>query len=155
MGDLVVVAPVLPTRETALRRHLQGLEASPLAQLRWDTHFARFVILPLDGPRLFFSSRFDAGVGSYIAALAGLPEIAEIWSHCEADEDLHDPESLRRYLTGNRVKSPYILPAWSKVSVREVNEALELQSRLAGLAAEAPRLGAAGLAHAFRERFAR
>ncbi len=72
MGDLVVVAPVLPTRETALRHHLRGLAASPFAQLPYETHFGRFVVVPLDGPRLLFSSRFDVSVESYIEALARL-----------------------------------------------------------------------------------
>lgn len=155
MGDLVVVAPVMPTRETSLQRHLRGLTASPLAELPCETHFARFVVIRLDGPRLLFSSRFDVSAARYIDALARLPEVAQIWRHCESDEDLRDPANLRRYLTANRLKSPYILAAWPKVAVREINEALELQSRLSSLVVEAEGLGAVGLAHAFRERFAR
>jgi hypothetical protein len=155
MGDLVVVAPVLPTRETALRRHLRSLAASPLAQLPHETHFARFVVVPLDGPRLLFSSRFDVSVESYIEALARLPAAGTIWSHCESGEDLRDPANLGHYLTVNRVKSPYILAPWPKVSVSEVNEALERQARLSTLVVGAASLGPIGLAHAFRERFPR
>lgn len=155
MGDLVVVAPVLPTQETFLQRHLRGLDASPLAQLPFETHFARLVVVPLDGPRLLFSSRFDVSVERYLDALARSSAMATIWSHCESDEDLHDPANLRRYLTSNRLKSPYILAAWPKVAVQEVNEALELRSRLSSLVVEAEGLGPVGLAHAFRERFAR
>jgi hypothetical protein len=155
VGDLVVVAPVRSTRETALREHLRGLTPSPLAELPCDTHFARFVILQVDGPRLLFSSRFDVGVKRYVEALAGLPAAATIWSHCESQHDLHDPEQLRRYLTRRRLKSPYILPVWPKASVREVNEALELQSRLSRFVVEASELGPVGVAHAFRERFTR
>ena len=77
MGDLVVVAPVMPAREHALREHLRGLDPSPLAQLPHETHFARFVILPVDGPRLLFSSRFDVSVPRYLDALARLPEAAD------------------------------------------------------------------------------
>jgi hypothetical protein len=155
MGDLVVVAPVLPTRETALRHHLRGLAASPFADLPYETHFGRFVVVPLDGPRLLFSSRFDVTVESYIEALAGLPAAAEIWSHCESADDLRNPANLGCYLTVNRVKSPYILAPWPKVSVAEVNEALERQARLSTLVVEAAALGPVGLAHAFRERFPR
>ena len=155
MGDLVVVAPVLPTRETSLQRHLRGLDASPLAELPFETHFARFVVLALDGPRLLFSSHFDVSLESYIDALARLPGAAQIWGHCESDEDLRDPANLRRYLTANRLRSPYILAVWPKVAVREINEALELRSRLSRLVVEAEGLGPVGLAHAFRERFAR
>jgi hypothetical protein len=155
MGDLVVVAPVLPTRETALRHHLRGLGASPLAQLPHETHFARFVVVPLDGPRLLFSSRFDVSVESYIEALATSPAAAAIWSHCESGEDLRDPARLREYLTAKRLKSPYLLVPWPKVTVGEVNEALERQARLSALVVEAAALGPVGVAHAFRERFPR
>jgi hypothetical protein len=151
MGDLVVVAPVMPTREAALRSHLRKLDPSPLAALPYETHFARFVIVPLDGPRLFFSSRFDVAWEAYLDALARLPGAATIWSHCVGGAD----GDLRRYLVRHRLRSPYILPAWDKVAVREVNEALELQARLSKLVLEAPRLGPVGLAHAFRERFPR
>jgi hypothetical protein len=155
MGDLVVVAPVLPTRETALRHHLRGLAASPLVQLPHATHFARFVVVPLDGPRLLFSSRFDVSVESYIGALARLPAAATIWCHCESGEDLRDPARLSEYLTDNRLTSPYLLDPWPKVSVAEVNEALERQARLSALVVEAAVLGPIGLVHAFRERFPR
>ena len=155
MGDLVVVAPVLPTRETALRQHLRGLAASPFAQLPYETHFGRFVVVPLDGPRLLFSSRFDVSVESYIEALAGLRSAAEIWSHCDSAEDLHNPANLSEYLTVNRLTSPYLLAPWPKVSVGEVNEALERQARLSTLVVEAGELGPIALAHAFRERFPR
>lgn len=155
MGDLVVVAPVLPTRETALRHHLRGLAASPFVQLPYETHFGRFVVLPLDGPRLLFSSRFDVSVESYIEALAGSSANAAIWSHCESAEDLRNPANLSEYLTVHRLKSPYLLAPWPKVSVGEVNEALELRARLSSLVVEAGELGPIGLAHAFRERFPR
>lgn len=155
MGDLVVVAPIEPAREEPLKRHLEGLEHSPLADLPCDTHFARFVVLPLDGPRLLFSSRFDGGADSYIAALSRSPGARAIWAHCASDEELDSPESLGRYLTAHSVRSPYILAAWKGVSVREVNDALERQARLGKLAAEAEKLGPIGLAHAFRERLGR
>jgi hypothetical protein len=155
VGDLVVIAPVLPTRETALRTHLRGLPASPLERLPLATHFARWVVVPLDGPRLFFSSRFDGSAERYLDELAGLDEAAEIWSHCESDDDLHDRAKLRAFLERHRVPSPYILAAWPEASVAEVNAALDRRAALSRLALEAEGLDAAGLAHAFRERFAR
>ena len=155
MGDLVVVAPVAPAREEPLRRHLRGLARSPLAELPCATHFARFVILPLDGPRLLFSSRFDGSREGYVAALSRSAGARAIWAHCEAERELDDPEALRRYLLGHSVPSPYILAAWSGVSVKEVNDALERQAWLSSLVAEAERLGSVGLAHAFRERIGR
>lgn len=156
MGDLVVVAPVAPLREEPLKHHLAGLKpSSPLAKLPCHTHFARFVVLPLDGPQLLFSSRFDATEDAYIAALSQSAELRAIWAHCVSDKDLDDPESLRGYLTDHSVKSPYILAAWSGVTVQEVNDALERRARLGTLATDSEALGPVGLAHAFREQFSR
>jgi hypothetical protein len=155
VGDLVVFAPVIPTRETVLREHLRGLASSPLARLALDTHFARWAVVPLDGPRLLFSSRFDAGADRYIEALAGLDEAAAIWSHCESAADLHDAENLRGFLLRHRIRSPYVLAAWPDDSVAEVNAALDLRAALSHFAANTEGLDAVGLAHAFRERFLR
>ncbi len=155
MGDLVVIAPVLATRETALREYLHGLGESPLARLPLETHFARWVVVPLDGPRLYFSSRFDGGVERYVEGLAGLEEAAAIWSHCQSDLDLHDPFKLRFYLFQHRVRSPYILPAWQKASVAEVNQALDRRAELSRFAQETQGLDPVGLAQAFREQFMR
>jgi hypothetical protein len=155
MGDLVVIAPVLATRETALREHLRGLRESPLERLPLETHFARWVVVPLDGPRLLFSSRFDGSVERYLDALAALEEAAAIWSHCETEEDLQDPSTLRAYLARHAVRAPYVLAAWPKASVAEVNQALDRRAALSRFALEAEGLEPVGLAHAFRERFVR
>ena len=155
MGDLVVIAPVRPEQKQALCDHLHDLVDSPLERLPLATHFARWVVVPLEGPRLFFSSRFDGNVKRYIHALADLEEAAAIWSHCECDDDLHDPRALRAFLDGHKVRSPYILPAWSKPSVAEVNQALERRAAISRFALETQGLDPVGLAHAFRERFVR
>jgi len=155
VGDLVIVAPVVPTRETALRARLRGLHRSPLARLAPATHFARWVILPLDGPRLLFSSRFDGDAGAYLDALATLEEAADIWANCDADDDLHEPAKLRAFLARHAVESPYVVSAWPKASVEEVNQALDSRAALLQFALDAPALDPVGLAHAFRERFAR
>ena len=155
MGDLVVIAPVLATRETELLEHLRGLRESPLERLPLDTHFARWVVVPLDGPRLFFSSHFDGSAERYLDALAGLDEAAAIWSHCETEDDLYDPWTLRAFLVRHTVKAPYVLAAWPKASVAEVNEALDRRAALSRFALETQGLDPVGLAHAFRERFVR
>ena len=155
VGDLVVIAPVVPTRETDLRAYLRGLGPGPLKRLPLDTHFARWVIVPLDGPRLFFSSRFDGPVDRYVDALADLEEAAVIWSHCEPEEELDDPAALRAFLLRHRVRAPYVLSAWAKESVAEVNAALDRRAALSRFAVEAQGLDSVGLAHAFRERFVR
>jgi hypothetical protein len=155
VSDLVVIAPVRPQQEQALRDHLHDLPESPLERLPLATHFARWVVVPLDGPRLFFSSRFDGSVEHYIDALADLEAAAVIWSHCECDEDMHDPPALRTFLAGHKVRARYILPAWPKASVAEVNEALDRRAALSRFAVETQGLDPVGLAHAFRERFVR
>ena len=155
MGDLVVIAPVLATRESELLEHLRGLRESPLERLPLDTHFARWVVVPLDGPRLFFSSHFDGSAERYLDALAGLDEAAAIWSHCETEDDLYDPWTLRAFLVRHTVKAPYVLAAWPKASVAEVNEALDRRAALSRFALETQGLDPVGLAHAFRERFVR
>ena len=155
MGDLVVIAPVLATRETELLEHLRGLRESPLERLPLDTHFARWVVVPRDGPRLFFSSHFDGSAERYLDALAGLDEAAAIWSHCETEDDLYDPWTLRAFLVRHTVKAPYVLAAWPKASVAEVNEALDRRAALSRFALETQGLDPVGLAHAFRERFVR
>lgn len=152
MGDVVVCAPVVPTRETALRARLGALEQSPLARLPLPTHFARWVVMALDGPRLLFSSRFDGEPDRYLDALARLEEAAQIWGHCEG---LEDRAALRQYLERHRLRSPYVLSAWPKASVAEVNTALDRRSALSRFAVEAEGLDPVGLAHAFRERFTR
>jgi hypothetical protein len=155
VGDLVVIAPVLATRETDLREHLTGLRGSPIERLPLDTHFARWVVVPLDGPRLFFSSHFDGEAERYLDARADLEEAATIWSHCETEDDLHEPSTLRAYLVEHTVSAPYVLSAWPKASVAEFNEALDRRAALSHFAQETQGLNPVGLAHAFRERFVR
>ena len=123
----------MPARETALREHLRGLDASPLAQLPYETHFARCVILPLDGPRLFFSSHFDVSAKRYLEALAGLEEAAAIWSHCESDGAPATP-CAARYLAGHRVQVAVRPSGVAEGHVGEVNEALDRQAALSRFA---------------------
>ena len=155
MDDLVVFAPVVPTRETGLRSYLANLEESPLARLPLTTHFARWVILPLDGPRLLFTSRFDGDADRYLDALARLDEAAAIWSHCESEDDLREPAKLRAFLVDHKLESPYILHVSGNATVEEINQALDRRADLSKFALEAQALDPVGLAHAFRERFAR
>ena len=155
MDDLVVFAPVVPTRETRLRAYLANLEESPLARLPLTTHFARWVILPLDGPRLLFSSRFDGAADRYLDALAMLEEAAAIWAHCESEDDLCEPAKLRAFLVDHKLESPYILHVSGNATVEEINHALDRRADLSTFALEAQALDPVGLAHAFRERFAR
>lgn len=153
-GDIVIVTPVLAGREDDLRAHLRGLgERGPPAGMRQATHFARFVVLPLDGHQLFFSSRFDGDLASYRAELAGLPAAQEIWSFCVPEAAT--PGRLLAYLTEHSITAPYVLAAWSDLTVEQINTAVRRRAQLARFAVRAAGLDPVGLAHAFREEFHR
>ncbi|HEU0318597.1 MAG TPA: hypothetical protein VFR49_14775, partial [Solirubrobacteraceae bacterium] len=85
VGDVVVVTDVISGREDALRAHLRRLDThtGPLAAIGRTTHFARFVVLPVDGHKLYFSSRFDGEPRPYLEALAGETAAQSIWAFCD------------------------------------------------------------------------
>ncbi|MEA2302591.1 MAG: hypothetical protein QOE44_3126 [Solirubrobacteraceae bacterium] len=155
-GDVVIVTGVTAGREDELREHLRGLDdtTGPLGGMTAQTHFARFVVLPLDGFKLFFSSRFDGSRAGYLAELADRPAAAAIWSFCDP-QAAGDPGRLGAYLEAHAIAAPYVLAAWSEVSVAEVNAAVGRRARLSGFAVRAAGLDPVGLAHAFREEFRR
>ncbi|MEA2355054.1 MAG: hypothetical protein QOD61_1183, partial [Solirubrobacteraceae bacterium] len=148
-GDVVIVTQVAAGRADELREHLRGLDdtTGPLAGLRAQTHFARFVVLPLDGFKLYFSSRFDGSAADYLAELSGRPEAGVIWSFCDR-EAAAEPARLRAYLEEHAVAAPYVLAAWPGVSVGEVNAAVARRARLSRFAVEAAGIDPVGLAHA-------
>ncbi|MCA1689703.1 MAG: hypothetical protein LC720_04445 [Actinobacteria bacterium] len=155
-GDVVIVTEVEAGREDELREHLRALDdtTGPLGGMSRGTHFARFVVLPLDGFKLFFSSRFDGALGGYLAELSGQPAAGAIWSFCDPDA-AGDPARLRAYLEEHATTAPYVLAAWPQVSVAEVNAAVERRAQLSRFAVRAAGLDPVGLAHAFREEFRR
>jgi hypothetical protein len=155
-GDVVIVTPVADAaRADTLRKHLRGLDEAggPLGHLDQDTHFARFVVLALeDGPRLFFSARFDGDRDAYLTALAARPEAQAIWAHCDSSVAA-DADALRAYLEAHSLTAPYILSVWPQETVAAVNRAFDRQAQLRGFAARAAGLDPVGLAHAFRQEF--
>jgi hypothetical protein len=152
---MVIITPVAGDRADTLRKHLRDLDeaSGPLGHLDQDTHFARFVVLPLeDGERLFFSTRFDGDRDAYLTALAARPEARAIWAHCDATAAA-GADRLRDYLEAHSLSAPYVLSVWPEQTVAAVNRAVERQARLARFAARAAGLDPVGLAHAFREEF--
>jgi len=154
-GDLVVVTDVLPGCADDLRAHLGRLDehTGPLAALGHLTHFARFAVLPLDGHKLFFSSRFDGPPEAYLAELVRQPAAQSIWAFCDTTA-AGDPGRLLTYLREHTIDVPYTVAAWA-CTVDEVNAAVRRRARLQRFAIRAAGLDPAGLAHAFREEFRR
>jgi hypothetical protein len=153
--DLVVVTDVRPGREDDLRAHLGRLDehTGPLAALTHLTHFARFVVLPLDGDKLFFSCRLDGAPELYLAELVRQPAAQAIWAFCDTTA-AGDPGRLLTYLREHTVAVPYTVAAWS-ATVGEVNAAVLRRAQLQRFAIRAAGLDPAGLAHAFRAEFRR
>ncbi|MGI8801526.1 MAG: hypothetical protein ACR2KV_05045 [Solirubrobacteraceae bacterium] len=156
MGDVVVVTTVAPGRDDDLREHLRALDESngPLGAISRPTHFARFVVLPLDGHQLFFSSWFDGDRADYLGELAAQPAARAIWAFCDPDA-ASAPERLLAYLEAHARCAPYKLAVWAGSTVAEVNAAVRRRTQLQRFAIRAAGLDPVGLAHAFREEFRR
>jgi hypothetical protein len=172
MGQVAIITPVTGGRAEELTRFLSELPRdqpstargqsttppSPFTGVLPPTHFARFVVIPLDHDRryLFFSSAFDGDTRDYLRALAATREARAIWSHCQLNATGHPmtAEALERYLCDERNWRPaqYVVSAVADgVSVSQVNRALSLRAQLAGLMTRAAALDPTGLAHDFRQ----
>ena len=172
MGQVAIITPVAAGHAAELRRllselprdqpptaHGSGATApSPFTGVLPPTHFARFVVIPLDHdrPYLFFTSTFDGDTRVYLRALAATAQAREIWTHCHL-EGAGQPlsaEALTRYLCDERNWRPaqYVVSAVSDgVTVSQVNRALSLRAQLAGLMILAAALDPIALAHDFRQ----
>ncbi|MFL5864809.1 MAG: hypothetical protein ACJ780_29285 [Solirubrobacteraceae bacterium] len=172
MAQVGIVTPVTEGRAHALRTYLStqlprdamaagtvptATPVSPFTGLLPSTHFARFVIVDLDGHSyLFFSSRFDGSAGDYLRTLATTAPALTIWSHCEipGNGEALTEGGLAHYLCDRRNWShaQYVVSAIpAGVSVAQINRALSLRAELARFVTEAPRLEPIGLMHAFRQ----
>jgi hypothetical protein len=154
-GDVVVVTDVIDRREDALRAHLRRLDThtGPLATIGRATHFARFVVLPVDGHKLYFSSRFDGEPRPYLEALAGQAAAQSIWAFCDPAAAA-TADRLLTYLEAHVVPVPYQVAAWTE-TVDQVNAAVRRRAQLQRFALSAATLDPVGLAHAFRREFRR
>lgn len=147
---LMVLTPIRPGEEDALRAYLEGLRgddgsaSSPLARVA-RTHVARWLILDdmphdpaaphdhLDLPYLLFTSAFDGDRDSYldelVGALAG--EAPEIWGRCVGCPTPASGEGLKRYLIHNQLDSGFFFAAYGESTVQDVQRALDKRTRLA------------------------
>jgi hypothetical protein len=172
VSQVAIITPVTGGRAPDLKRWLRELPrdqpptaqgpgtttTSPFTGVLPPTHFARFVVIPLDHdkPYLFFSSAFDGDTHDYLRALAATREAREIWSHCQLKGTGHPltAEALERYLCDERNWRPaqYVVGAVADgVTVGQVNRALSLRAQLAGLMTRAAAVDPTGLAHDFRQ----
>lgn len=172
MGQVAIITPVAGGRAHDLERCLRELPRdqpptaqgpgattpSPFTGVLPPTHFARFVVIPLDHdrPYLFFSSAFDGDTHDYLRALSTTRQAREIWSHCQLNGTGHPltAEALERYLRDERNWRPaqYVVSAVADgVTVGQVNRALSLRAQLAGLITRPAALDPAALAHDFRQ----
>ena len=142
---LMVMTPIEPGEEDALRAFLEGLgQPSPLARSR-RTHVARFIVVPdlprdpsamadhLDLQYLLFTSAYDGDRESYLDELceqiAG--EAQEIWGRCVGCPQPAAGEQLKRYLKHNQLDAGFFFAAEGRASVAQIERAVDKRARLA------------------------
>ncbi|RKS75431.1 hypothetical protein CLV35_1897 [Motilibacter peucedani] len=145
---LMVLTPVVPGREEALRTLLaalpRGRGRSPFAALQ-RTHFARWVVVddfvtdpgqpspdPLGGAYLVFTSNLDGPLDDYLDELASgsLSVIGEVWGHCVACPHPARGAPFKAYLEHNRIDTGYFYSAYPTATVADVRRALALRERM-------------------------
>jgi hypothetical protein len=174
---LMVLTPIRPGEEDALRAYLEGLrgsgdgdgahERSPLARLA-RTHVARWLILTdmphdpaaphdhLDLPYLLFTSAFDGGLESYLDELAHelAGEAGEIWGRCVGCPQPASGAALKRYLKHNQLDAGFFFAAYPQSTVADVRRALDKRERLIAFTLRTQGMAPAELQKAFVEEFA-
>jgi hypothetical protein len=168
--SLIVLTPIRPGQEGALRAYLDALprDDSPFARLR-RTHMARLLIVddmpappgrpdladPLDGPYLLFTSNFDGDLDSYLGELADVlaPEAPEIWGRCIGCPDPPEGAALKAYVGRNQIDSGFAFAAYANASVAQVRSALDKRERLADFVVRAQDMTSAQRRKAFLEEF--
>jgi hypothetical protein len=166
---LMVLTPIEPGEEEALRAYLEGLRddgPSPLARNR-RTHVARFVVVPdlphdpaaradhLDLQYLLFTSAYDGDRESYLDELLAQlePEAREIWGRCVGCPP-RGGASLKAYLKHNQLDAGLFFAAYPDASVDDVERALDQRERLIGFMLRGQGLAPAELQRAFVAEFA-
>jgi hypothetical protein len=172
VGQVAIITPVAEGHAEELTRYLAELPRdqpptaqgpgstppSPFTGVVPPTHFARLVVIRLDGerPYLLFTSVFDGDTRDYLRALARTPEAQRIWSHCQLDAAAAPlrAQELEPYLCdeGHWRPAQYVVNALADgVTVGQVNRALSLRAQLADLVTRAASLDPTALAHDFRQ----
>lgn len=169
---LMVLTPIRPGEEDALRAYLEGLgagdgERSPLVRLP-RTHVGRWLILDdlphdpaaphdhLDLQYLLFTSAFDGDVSSYLDELvvALAPEAGEIWGRCVGCPEPPVGADLKRYLRHNQLDAGFFFAAYSDSTVADVLRALDKRGRLAAFVLRTQGMPAAAVREQFVREFA-
>jgi hypothetical protein len=170
---LMVLTPVRPGEEEALRAFLAGLrgpgegERSPMARLD-RTHIARWLVLDdmphdpaaphdhLDMPYLLFTSAFDGDLESYLDELvdALAPEAGEIWGRCVGCPDPAAGAPLKRYLRHNQLDSGFFFAAYGDSTVADIRRALDKRTRLTAFVLRTQGMEPAALQQEFVREFA-
>jgi hypothetical protein len=168
---LLVLTPIQPGEEDALRAYLEALprDDSPLARLP-RTHLARWLILddmpappgrdlhdPLGGPYLLFTSAFDGDLDSYLGELAErlVPAAGEIWGRCIGCPQPAAGAALKAYLAHNQIDCGFAFAAYGDASVARIRSALDKRERLIDFAVRAQELEPARRRAAFLDEFGR
>ena len=143
---LMVLTPVRPGEEEALRGYLESLRErgpGPLARSA-RTHVGRWLILPdmphdpsamadhLEMPYLLFTSAFDGDLESYLDELveALAPEAGEIWGRCVGCPGPAAGRPLKSYLRHNQLDAGFFFAAYGDSTVADVRRALDKRARL-------------------------
>ena len=166
---LMVMTPIVPGQEGALRTYLEGLrdDGSPLAKLG-RVHFGRWLILErlhnedsqpkkesLSCQYLVFTSCSDGPVDAYLDELCEVlaPEAAEIWGRCVGCPEGARGADLKRYLLHNQIDTGLFVAAYPKATVPMVKAALDVRERMIDFAVSSQGMGPDELKGAFDEEF--
>jgi hypothetical protein len=166
--SLMVLTPVRPGEEGALRAYLAGLDESPLARVP-RTHMARLIVVddmpcpperpdlhdPLGGPYLLFTSNFDGTLNSYLSDLVAAleREAGEIWGRCIGCPQPAAGAALKAYIGRNQLQSGVVFGAYGDASVAQVRGALDKRERLIDFALRAQDMKPAARRKAFLKEF--
>ncbi len=172
---LMVLTPIRPGEEDALRSYLEGLgaapagedERSPMARLA-RTHIARWLVIDdlphdpaaphdhLDMAYLLFTSAFDGDLDSYLDELvfALAPEAGEIWGRCVGCPEPAAGAALKRYLRHNQLDAGFFFAAYGESTVADVTRALDKRARLTAFLLRTQGMEPAALQEEFVREFA-
>lgn len=166
---LMVMTPIVPGQEGALKAYLEGLsqQDSPLTRLS-GVHFGRWLILERFHPEdsqpkkeslscqyLIFTTCSDGPVDAYLDELCKMlaPEAAEIWGRCVGCPEGAAGADLKHYLLHNQIDTGLFVAAYPKATVPKVKAALDVRERMIDFAVSSQGMGPDELQSAFDEEF--
>jgi hypothetical protein len=168
---LVMLTPIIPGREDALRAHLaqlRPLDGSPFAKVP-STHFARWVIIPqliYEGPPqkrdelkcqyLLFTGHFDGELDPWVESVcSNMGEEADaVWGHCVAYPGATDVAGVKKYFKHNQLEANLFYCGYFGTTVEQVREALAFRSKAIDFVVRAQEMDPTRLRDEFRQTFA-